>query len=116
MKLESRLSRKSSYSWTCAQSSHRNDRVTELWAHEYFFNRIWVTKQSFIVNVKDGNYGIITFIFAKYFVLRRHRIANFANIIKVSIIFNQETFKESIKAKGIENFVLKCNLYLYFTV
>ena len=59
--------------------------------------------------MKDRNYGIIIFIFAKYFVLRRHKI--FADIIKASTILNQARLKDSIKVKGIKSLVLKCNLY-----
>ena len=46
----------------------------------------------------------------------RHRVANFASIIEIAIISNKAMFKDSTKAKEIENFVLKCNFYLYFPV
>ena len=44
------------------------------------------------------------------------RVSNFAEIIKISTIFIKTTFKESNKVKRIINYVLKCNLYLYFLI
>ena len=37
------------------------------------------------------------------------------NKTKISTIFNKTT-KDSNKVKRIENYVLKCNLYLYFLI
>ena len=43
----------------------------------------------------DKNYDVITFIsrFVSEFVLRRPRVANFADIIKIASIFIKTTFK-----------------------
>ena len=61
----------------------------------------------------DGNYDVITFI-SKYFIFRRPRLANFADIIKITIMFIKTIFKDSKNVKGIRNYALKFNLYLYF--
>ena len=45
-------------------------------------------------------------LYQNAFILRRPKVANFANIIKVP----------TKKVKRIGNYVLKCNLYLYFLV
>ena len=58
----------------------------------------------------DKNYDVITFI-SKYFLLRRPRVANFADI-KIATMFIKTTFKGSKKVKRIRNYVLKCNLYV----
>ena len=50
------------------------------------------------------------------FLLRRPRVANFADIIKVSTMYIKTTFKDSKKVKRIENYALKCNIYLYFSI
>ena len=46
------------------------------------------------------------------------QLANFADIIKILIIFMifKKPFKGSKKVKRIRNYVFKCNLYLYFFV
>ena len=46
--------------------------------------------------------------------LRRPRLANFADIVKIATMFTKTTFKDSKKLKRIKNYVLKRNLYLYF--
>ena len=51
----------------------------------------------------DKNYDVITFI------LRRPRVANFADIIKIAIIFIRKAFKDSNKVKRNRNYALKCN-------
>ena len=49
--------------------------------------------------------------------LRRPRVANFADIIKIATIFTKKTFKGSKKKiKRISNYVLKCNLYPNFLI
>ena len=48
------------------------------------------------------------------FILRRPRAINFAEIIKIAIMFTKTAFKNSRKEKRIRNYVLKYNLYLYF--
>ena len=63
----------------------------------------------------DRNYDVITFV-SKTFILRRPRVANFADIIKITTMFIETIFEESKKVKIIRNYVLKCNLYLYFLI
>ena len=60
----------------------------------------------------DRNYDVITF--QNTFILRKPRVANFVDIIQT--IFIKTTFKVSKKVKRIRNYVLKCNLYLYFLI
>ena len=55
-------------------------------------------------------------LFQNTFLLRRPGVANFADIIKVSTIFIKPTFKDSLKVKGIGNYALKRNLYLYLSI
>ena len=50
------------------------------------------------------------------FILRKARVANFADIIKITTKFIKKTFKESNKVKQIRGYVLKCNLYLHFHI
>ena len=63
----------------------------------------------------DRNYNVITYI-SKYFILRRPRVATFANIIKVVTMFIKAIFRYPKKVKRIINYVSKCNLYLYFLI
>ena len=51
-----------------------------------------------------------------FFVFRKLRVANFANIIKIATIIIKTTFKDSNKVKRIRNYALKCNLYLFFLI
>ena len=55
-------------------------------------------------------YDVITFI------LRKPRVAKFADVIKIESTFIKTTFKESNKVKRIRKYVLKCNLYLYLLI
>ena len=48
------------------------------------------------------------------FILRRPRVANFADIIKIIIIFIKTIFKDLKKVNRITNCAPKCNLYLYY--
>ena len=50
------------------------------------------------------------------FILRRPRVDNFADIIKIATMFIKTTFKGSKRVKRIRNYALKCNLYLYFLI
>ena len=50
------------------------------------------------------------------FVLRRLRVPNFADVIKIATILIKTTFEESNKVKGIKNGALKRNLYLHFLI
>ena len=43
-------------------------------------------------------------------------VAEFADINKILTMFIKTTFKDSNKVKIIRNYVLKCNLYLYFLI
>ena len=54
--------------------------------------------------------------FKMFFVFRKLRVANFANIIKIATIIIKTTFKDSNKVKRIRNYALKCNLYLFFLI
>ena len=56
------------------------------------------------------NYGLINF------TLRRCRVANMVDIIKVVNMFIKVTFQDSKKIKIIRNYALKRNLYLYFLI
>ena len=56
------------------------------------------------------NYDAITFI------LRRPRVSNFADIIKITTMFIKAIFKDSKKVKVNRNYALKCNLHLYFNI
>ena len=63
------------------------------WTHlQYSLNHVI----NFFGNILDRNYDIITFI-SKYFILRRPRGANLADIIKIATIFMKATFKYSKK-------------------
>ena len=48
--------------------------------------------------------------------LRRPRVANFDGIIKIAAMFIKTIFKNSKKVKRFRNYVVKCNLYLYFLI
>ena len=61
----------------------------------------------------NRNYDVITFI-ANSFILRRPRVANFADLIKISTMFIKT--KKSKKVKKNRNYVLKFNPYLYFLI
>ena len=50
-------------------------------------------------------------LFQNTFILRRPRVTNFADIIKIATMFLKTTFRDSQKIKIIRNYVLKCNLY-----
>ena len=43
-------------------------------------------------------------------------VANFIEIIKIATMFIKATFKDSKKVKTIRDYVLKCNVYLYFFI
>ena len=46
------------------------------------------------------NYDVITF--QKTFILRKHRVAHFADIIKIATMFIQTTFKGSKRLKKLK--------------
>ena len=66
-------------------------------------------------DVMDRNYDVITF-FQKAFILRRSRVAIFADIIKIVTMFIKKILKDSRKVRRIRNYVSKWNLYLYFLI
>ena len=55
-------------------------------------------------------------LFQNTLILRRSRVAIFADIIKIVNIFIKTIFKDSKKVKRIRNYLPKCNLYLYFLI
>ena len=61
------------------------------------------------------NYDVITFL-QNNFILRRPRVAIFADIIRIVTMFIKKIFKDSIKVKRIGNYVSECSLYLYFLI
>ena len=54
--------------------------------------------------------------FKNTFILRKSKVVNFAEIIKIATMFIKKTFKDSKEVKRISNSSLKCNLYLYFLI
>ena len=58
-------------------------------------------------------YDVITFI-SKITILRRSRVAIFADIIKIVTMFIKKIIKDPREVKRIRNYVSKSNLYLYF--
>ena len=68
----------------------------------------------------DRNYDVITlfqnmFIYY-FFILRRSRVASFADIIKSVTMFIKAIFKDSKKVKRIRNYVSSGSLYLYYLI
>ena len=55
-------------------------------------------------------------LFQNTFILRRPRVANFADIIKIANTFIKTTLNDSEKFLKIRNYVSKSNLYLYFLI
>ena len=49
-------------------------------------------------------------------ILRRPRVANFADTTKIATIFVKTTLKDSNKVKITRNYVSKCNLYMHFLI
>ena len=63
----------------------------------------------------DKKYDVIIFIL-KYVFLRRPRVAIFANIIKIVIMFIKISLKWQKIFLKIRNYVSKCNRYLYYFI
>ena len=59
----------------------------------------------------DKNYDNINFVSKYFFCLRMPRVATFADMIKVAIMFIKTMFQNSIKIKSIRKYALKRNLY-----
>ena len=55
-------------------------------------------------------------LFRNTVILRRPGVGLFVDIIKIVTRFIKQIFKDLRKAKRIRNYVLKCNLYLYFLI
>ena len=55
-------------------------------------------------------------LFQESFILRRPKVANFAEIIKIATILIKTIFKDLIKIKKIRNYESKFNLYLGFLI
>ena len=60
-------------------------------------------------------YDVIT-SFQDPFILTKLGADNFADIIKIAILFIKITFKDSLKVSRITNYALECNFYLYFPI
>ena len=55
--------------------------------------------------------------FKNTFILKRHSVVNFADIIKTATIYIKATFQDSKKElKELVNYALKHDLYLYFLI
>ena len=63
----------------------------------------------------DRSYDVIKII-SKHHYFKKARVAIFADIIKIIIMFIKTIFKDSKKDKIIRNYVSKRNLYLYFLI
>ena len=61
----------------------------------------------------DRNYDVITF-FSRDLILRRFRVAIFADIIKIITMLFKTIIKDPRKVKRIRNYASKPNLHLYF--
>ena len=55
-------------------------------------------------------------LFQNTFVLRKPRVAIFADIIKIVTMFLKTNFVDSEKVRRYGNYVSKCNLYPYFLI
>ena len=89
--------------------------VTNLWAHDYIPNIIWVMWPNFVGDVIDRIYDVINFI-SKCLYFKKTGVAIFTDFIKTLTIFFITIFKDSRKVKMNRNYVSKCNLYLYFLI
>ena len=58
----------------------------------------------------------LSILFKSIFLLRTPRVVNFADNIKIAPMFVKKTFENAERFKMIINFVLKCNIYLYFLI
>ena len=53
-------------------------------------------------------------LFQNTFTLREPRVAYFYDIIKIATMCIKTVVQNSKIVKGIRNYILKCNVYLYF--
>ena len=84
--------------WGYNYFTHRNARVTKLWSHDHKIKCYWW---------RHGHK-----LWRHNFYIKIH----FADIIKIWIMSVKTTFKDSNKVKRTRNYVLKCNLCLYFLI
>ena len=63
----------------------------------------------------DKDYDVITF-FHKIFILRRPKVAIFADILIILTIFIKTILKDSRKVRRSRSYVSEWNLYLYFLI
>ena len=70
--------------------------VTKLWSYNHIYNIIWVVWWHFVGDIMERHYDVMTFI------LRRPRVAKFADIIKIGTMFIKTTFKDSNNLKELE--------------
>ena len=49
-------------------------------------------------------------------ILRRPRVANIAEIIKIVTVFIKKIIEDSKRVERIRNYIPKCNLYFYFLI
>ena len=105
---------KSLNEWGYGNLSHRNATVTKFWLHGHIYSTIHVIKFCWWRHWQK----IITWqsFFQNIFLLRKPRVANFDDIIKVLTMFINTTFKGSKKVKRIRNYTLNHNLYLCFLI
>ena len=55
-------------------------------------------------------------LFQNVFISRKPRVANFADTIKITIMFIKKIYKVSIKVNKVRKNVLKCKTCLYFPI
>ena len=70
---------------------------------------------NFVGDIINKHYDVINVIL-NTFNLRRPRVTNFADIIKIATMFNKTTFKDPNKVKRIKNYVSSFCRYLYFLI
>ena len=63
----------------------------------------------------DSNYDVITFIL-EYFILKRLRLTNFADIIKIATLFIKILIKNSNKIKRVINYTLKYRYTVFLDI
>ena len=76
----------------------------------FMYKLIWAFWQNYLDDSINRSYDFIA-CFSRYLVLRRPRVANFADIKIVIMIWT--SFKDSKKVKRIGKNVLKCNFFVF---
>ena len=85
----------------------------KLWRPNLHFQNIFILRTPRVVTFA-GIIKIATMFIKTTF--KDSSKVNFAGIIKIVTMFIKITLKDSSKVKRILNYVLKCNLYLYFLI